>query len=374
MAVTDLFDEARDDGASQPRLPLPIRGRGSSANPNPRFAAWQREAIDGGDEIDEHADPRTELIVDSSKSVISENDSPDVPFKQSINPYRGCEHGCAYCYARPSHAWLGYSPGLDFETRIVYKPDAAPILRRELAKSSYRCAPIAIGTNTDAYQPVERRLGITRALLEVCLEAGQPVQLITKSALILRDLDLLREFARQGLVQVMISVTSVDRDLSRRLEPRASAPIRRLDTISGLDNAGIPVGVMFAPLIPALNDHEMESVLESARAAGASTAAYQLLRLPNEVGPLFETWLATHAPGRANKVMAVLYDLRRGQVNDARFVHRMRGLGHFADLFAQRFKLACRRLGLDQPWPELDCGKFRKPRHVVPDSAQLKLF
>jgi DNA repair photolyase len=356
-------------------LPLVVfRGRGATVSPPNRFALWQRDDFDDGWEKDDPAMPRTELIADHTKSAITRNDSPDLPFAQSVNPYRGCEHGCAYCFARPSHAYLGYSPGLDFETRIVYKPDIAPILRRELARASYRCQPLAIGTNTDAWQPAERQLGISRALLEVCLEACQPVQIITKSALVLRDLDLLKELARQGLVQVTISLTGLAPELSRRLEPRAASPKRRLEVIGELARAEIPVGLMFAPAIPGLNDHDMEAALSAAAEAGAGHAAYGVLRLPDELAPIFRAWLAVHAPERAKRIMAVLYDLRGGSANDPRFGHRLRGLGHFSDLLEQRFRLACRRLGLDRPLPPLDCGKFRKPRPVETDRAQLGLF
>jgi DNA repair photolyase len=264
--------------------------------------------------------------------VIVRNQSPDVPFTQSINPYRGCEHGCSYCFARPGHAYLGLSPGLDFETKIVWKPDAPEILRKELAAPGYRCAPIALGISTDGWQPVERRLGLSRRLLEVLAETRHPVSIVTKSALIERDADLLADMARDHLVQVMFSITTLDPLLARRLEPRAASPARRLAAMDALHRAGVPVGVLFAPLIPALNDHELERVLEAARAAGAESAGYVLLRLPLELKALFEDWLHSHFPDRATHVLSLLRQLRGGQLNDSRFGHRMRGQGVFADL------------------------------------------
>ena len=273
----------------------PIKGRGALDNPHNRFDSYRREALDDGwGCLEERELPQRELIRDSSRSVIARNDSPDVPFRQSINPYRGCEHGCVYCFARPTHAYLGHSPGLDFETRLHYKPDAAALLRGELAAPRYRCTPLALGVNTDAYQPLERQLGITRALLEVLLETRHPLSIITKGALIERDLDLLRPLAEQGLVQVMVSLTTLDAELARRMEPRAASPARRQRVISTLSDAGIPVGVLMAPLIPFLNDHEIQPLLAAAREAGALQADYVLLRLPHEVHGLFEDWLQAH--------------------------------------------------------------------------------
>ncbi|THF61177.1 PA0069 family radical SAM protein [Pseudothauera rhizosphaerae] len=336
-----------------------VRGRGSTFNPHARFLALQREA-----EADAAADggPPTQLTAERARSILSYNRSPDLPFDRSINPYRGCEHGCIYCYARPSHAYMDLSPGLDFETRLFYKPDAPELLRRALAHPRYRCAPIALGTNTDCWQPAERRLRLTRRVLEVLLECRHPVAIVTKSALIERDLDLLGEFARLGLVRVTVSVTTLDDALARRLEPRASRGERRLATIAALRAADIPVGVFFAPLIPALNDHELESVVEAAHAAGADQAAHVLLRLPREVQPLFEDWLATHYPARAAHVMSVLRQSRGGLANDPRFGHRMRGEGPFARLYGQRMARVRERLGMvPHGMEELRCDLFRAP-------------
>ena len=279
----------------------PRKGRGAVISPDGRFDAWQRDAAEDGWWNEDEAAPATELIADSAKSVITYNDSPDIPYDRSINPYRGCEHGCAYCFARPSHAYLGLSPGLDFETKIAYKADAAETLRRELAKPSYVCQPVALGINTDAWQPVERRLRVTRGILEVLADARHPVTIVTKSALILRDLDLLAEMARSNLVHAAVSITTLDGELARTMEPRAPSPRRRLSVIAALAAAGIPTAVMVAPLIPALADHEMENILAAAREAGASSAGYILLRLPHEVKPLFRAWLDSHRPGRAER-------------------------------------------------------------------------
>ena len=303
--------------------------------------------------------------------MITRNDSPDVPFELSINPYRGCEHGCAYCFARPSHAYLGLSPGLDFETRIAWKPDAPQRLREELAHPRYVPSPIALGINTDGWQPVERRLGLTRAILEVLHETRHPVSIVTKSALIERDLDLLADMARDNLVQVMFSVTTLDADLARRMEPRAAAPQRRLQAMRRLHDEGVPVGVLFAPLIPALNDHEMEAVLEAAVDAGAQSGGYVLLRLPLEIRELFREWLEIHVPGRAEHVLSLMRQLHGGREYDSRFGKRMRGEGPFADLLAQRFRIAAARLGLNREQRNLDCTKFTPPRKAA---AQGELF
>ncbi len=347
--------------------PAPPKGRGSQGNPAPRYEELRREPWDDGwpSEEDGPAAPATEFLVDAAKSVITRNDSPDVPFSQSVNPYRGCEHGCAYCYARPSHAYLGLSPGLDFETRIAYKPDAAARLKEELARRGYACQPIALGTNTDAYQPAERRLGITRSLLEVLARCRHPVSLVTKSALVERDLDILADMARSRLVHVLFSVTTLDGELARRLEPRAAAPWRRLAAMRRLHEAGVPVGVLVAPLIPALNDHELERVLAASRDAGAQVAGYVLLRLPHELKELFEAWLRAHYPERADHVLSLIRQLRGGTLNDTRFGRRMRGSGVYADLIAQRFRSAVKRLGYPQQFPELDCSRFTPPGAVA---------
>ena len=292
--------------------PRPRKGRGAISNPDGRFEAFRRVAVDdgwaraGADEEEEQdaPGPATTLSPDASRSIIARNDSPDIPFDRSINPYRGCEHGCVYCYARPTHGWLGLSAGLDFETRIFFKPDAARLLRAELARPGYRPAPIAFGTNTDPYQPAERGLRITRALLELLAEHDHPVTIVTKSALVLRDADILGPMSRRRMARVFLSVTTLDRGLARRLEPRASSPARRLEAIAGLAAAGVDVGVMAAPLIPALTDHELEPLLEAAARAGARSAGYTMLRLPHEVKDLFREWLEAHEPLKAARVLA----------------------------------------------------------------------
>lgn len=371
VILSKAFDVARDNADMTHPTRQPIHGRGATGNPDNRFAEQARAAFDDGWDSHDPAPPplRTQLFADASKSVISYNDSPDVPFDRSINPYRGCEHGCVYCFARPTHAYLGLSPGLDFESRLFHKPEAPALLRRELAKPGYRCAPIALGINTDAYQPVERGLGLTRALIEVLGEHGHPFSVVTKSSLIERDIDLLAPLAARNLVQVAVSVTTLDRPLARRLEPRAAAPNRRLDTIGRLREAGIPVSVLVAPLIPFLTDHDLEGILAAVREAGALDAGYVLLRLPHEVKDLFRDWLAVHEPLKAERVMNRLRDCRSGQDYDSRFGRRMRGEGEFAELIARRFRIAYRRLrftGL----PPLDCGQFRVPGRP----AQLALF
>jgi DNA repair photolyase len=329
------------------------RGRGAASNRVGRFEAWTRvEEDDGWGNLDVQVEgPATVPIPDRSRSVISRNDSPDVPFDRSINPYRGCEHGCVYCYARPTHAFLGYSPGLDFETRILFKPDAARLLREELGRPGYRCAELALGANTDPYQPLERRLRITRAVLEVLLEHRHPVAIVTKSSLVERDLDLLGALAREALVQVRISVTTLSRELARRMEPRAAAPERRLQTIGNLAAAGVPVGVLVAPLIPMLNDPELEDVLAAAREAGATSAGYVFLRLPLEVAGLFAEWLDLHYPLQAERVLERVREARGGRPYDSRFGLRMSGSGEYARVIAARFELCRRRLGYADPAP-----------------------
>ena len=295
---------------------------------------------------------------------------PDIPFDRSVNPYRACEHGCIYCYARPSHAYLGFSPGLDFETRLVFKPDAAALLRAELARPGYSCAPIALGSNTDPYQPVERDLGITRAVLQVLAECGHPVMIVTKSARVERDIDILRPMAEANLCSVAVSVTTLDRSLARRMEPRASAPHRRLETVRRLTAAGIPTGVIAAPMIPFLNDAELESILEHAREAGALGASYTMLRLPLEIADLFREWLAEHYPDRAERVMERVRDTRGGKDYDSTFGQRMRGTGPVAELLAKRFRLAVKRLEFPG-FPALDVSGFVPP---VAERGQLPLF
>jgi DNA repair photolyase len=349
-----------------------VKGRGACDNPDPRFAKFAREAFDDGwTDTGQETSVKTQIFTDTSRTIISRNQSPDVPFDRSINPYKGCEHGCAYCFARPTHAYLDLSPGLDFETKIFAKPNAAELLVGELAKPNYQAAPIALGINTDAYQPIERRMGITREVLEVLKAHRHPVSLITKSSLIERDIDLLAPMAERNLVQVAISITSLDNRLSRSLEPRAAAPARRLQTIRALSEAGIPVGVLFAPVIPALNDSEMEAVLSAAAEAGAVSAGYVMLRLPHEVKDLFQAWLQQHTPLKATFVMNLIRDIRGGKAYSARFGERMTGTGQHADMIAQRFRLACKKTGLNSVSMALDNRQFRLPAQV---GEQLSLF
>ena len=352
------------------------KGRGATLNPKVRFENREVDPFDDGwnslrQIAEEDPAPRTELFEDTSRTVIARNDSPDIPFDRSINPYRGCEHGCIYCYARPSHAYLGLSPGLDFETKLFVKHDAAALLERELAAPGYRCAPIALGPNTDPYQPSERRLGITRSVLEVLARCRHPVTIVTKSAAILRDLDLLAPMAADGLFMVGISVTSLDPALARRLEPRAAAPYRRLEVIEQLSSAGIPVIAMVAPIIPGLNDHELESILEAVAKAGARSATYVLLRLPHEIKDLFEDWLQVHAPLRARHVLSLVRSCRGGRLNDSTFGKRMRGDGQFAKLLASRFAVARRKHGLDPVERRLRTDQFEAPER---DLRQLRLI
>lgn len=340
-----------------------LHGRGALNNPDNRFSDSGREDFDDGWDALDVADPplRTELFVDASKSLIVYNASPDIPFDRSVNPYRGCEHGCVYCFARPTHAYLGLSAGLDFESRIFYKPDAAAILRRELSKPGYQCAPLALGVNTDAYQPAERKLGVTRSVIEVLSEFNHPFSVVTKSALVERDLDLLAPMAERQQAQVAVSVTTLDRKLARAMEPRAAAPERRLETIRRLRAAGVPVIVLMAPMIPFLNDHEMEDILAAVREAGALDAAYVLLRLPHEVNGLFQDWLAAHVPLKAERIMNRIRDCRGGKEYDSRFGTRMRGEGEYADLISRRFRLAKRKLGFPGNDTPLDPGRFKVP-------------
>jgi len=346
---------------------IPIHGRGAQSAAVPqRFGLAAREAdgdwLDAREGIDGPGPKlRTTVTLERPKTIIARNTSPDIPFDRSINAYRGCEHGCAYCFARPSHAWHDLSPGLDFETRLFAKPDAARLLRAELSRPSYRPAPIAMGTNTDPYQPIEARYRITRAVLEVCLEARHPVTITTKSARVLRDLDLLAELARLNLTAVALSLTSLDPVLSGKLEPRASSPARRLDALEKLVAAGVPAHVSVAPVIPAITDAFIEATLEQAAARGVKSASWIMLRLPHEVAPLFREWLDVHYPDRAGKVMAIVRSVREGRDNDPGFFSRMKPSGVWADVFRTRFRLACQRLGLNREQPVLDCGQFVRP-------------
>ncbi|HOB14158.1 MAG TPA: PA0069 family radical SAM protein [Novosphingobium sp.] len=345
----------------------PIRGRGAqSARVPARFGLADREVaadwIEERETIDGPAPKlRTEVTLESARSILSYNQSPDIPFDRSINAYRGCEHGCVYCYARPSHAWLDLSPGLDFESKLFAKPDAANLLRKALARPGYAPAPIAMGTNTDPYQPIEATYKLTRQILEVCLETRHPVTITTKSARVVRDLDLLTELAKHGLTAVSVSVTSLDPRLSGLLEPRASAPAKRLDALGRLAEAGVPAHVSVAPVIPAITDEFIEGILAEAAKRGVQTASWIMLRLPHEVSPLFREWLDVHYSDRAAKVMGIVQSVRNGRDNDPGFFTRMKPLGPWADLFRHRFRLACKRNGLNREQPRLDCSAFQPP-------------
>ena len=350
-----------------------LSGRGALSNPAGRFEPARIETVDDGWYTEEQPESvATTLEPDKARHVISRNDSPDIGFEQSINPYRGCEHGCIYCYARPSHAYMGLSAGIDFETRLFYKADAGKVLEEELARPAYVCKPIMLGANTDPYQPVERKMRVTREILEVLARTRHPVSLISKSALVLRDLDLLTDLARDNLVSVSISITTLSAETKRALEPRTAAPQARLRALRELTAAGVPAGVMVAPVIPAITDHEMEDILQAAAESGARWAGYVLLRLPYEIKDLFRDWLSEHFPDRAAHVMALIRDMRGGRDNDPQFGTRMRGTGAMAELLRNRFKIAARRLNLDTT---RDVAKnttlFRPPG---PAGAQLTLL
>ena len=352
--------------------------RGALSQIQGRFESEARSPYDDGWTGEEQLDKplKTTVTEERARSIISRNESPDIPFEQSINAYRGCEHGCIYCYARPSHAYLELSPGLDFETRLFAKTNAVELLKAELGKRGYQPKPIAFGTNTDCYQPIERRYKIMRSLIEVLAACDHPLTIVTKSALIERDIDLLAPMAKKNLVKAFISVTTLDHKLARTLEPRAASPSRRVDAIRALAAAGIPCGVMVAPLIPALTDKTLEAVLEAGATAGATMAGWILLRLPNEVRPLFREWLAEHQPQRADHVISIIRQSRGGRENDPNFGSRMTGSGNFVELIGKRFALACRRLGLNSEENHmasrrgLDCSLFRPPQ----GGGQMGLF
>ncbi|WP_408901878.1 PA0069 family radical SAM protein [Plastoroseomonas hellenica] len=366
------------------------RGRGSVTNPVNRYERAAAEAFDDGwgtlEEAFAELPPLpTTLTPEKSRSAMAWNDSPDIGFDRSINPYRGCEHGCVYCYARPSHAYLGYSPGLDFETRLMFKPELAALLEKELRKPGYTPRPVALGANTDPYQPVERTLQLTRRVLEVLERFGHPVTIVTKSAGVLRDLDILTRMAARNLVHVCLSVTTLDPKLARVMEPRAATPARRLAAIRALADAGVPVGVLAAPMIPALNDIELERILEASAKHGARHAGYVALRLPLEIASMFEAWLNHHMPDRAGRVLALVREMRGGALYDSRFGIRQRGTGPYAELLAKRFTLALGRYGLGPAgrgakvsgvigWTGLDCTQFRVPEPEAKPQAQLALF
>ncbi len=356
--------------ALDPRLRAPARG--TLARPAPRFDRERREwADDGWDLPEEERSAVREVAIERPRRVISWNASPDLGFDRALNPYRGCEHGCIYCYARPTHAYLGLSPGLDFETRLIARPDAPAVLARELGRKGYRVAPLCLGSNTDPWQPVEAERRITRGVLEVLRDWRHPVTITTRGALIERDLDILSEMAGDGLVQVGVSLTTLDAGLARAMEPRAPTPTRRLAMIAALAKAGVPVRLMLAPVIPGLTDHEMEAIMQAARDAGAQAAWWSLLRLPHEVSPLFRDWLDRHRPGMAAKVMHRLQQMRGGRDNDPAFGRRFTGDGPVAALLRQRFGIAERRLGYAPGLPPLDLSRFRPP---VGPGAQLSLF
>lgn len=348
------------------------RGRGSLSNASGRFEAERREvADDGWGSLGDLPAFKTSVTLETAKTIISINNSPDISFDQSINPYRGCEHACVYCYARPSHAYLNHSPGLDFETRLYAKPNAAKLLERELAAPGYMAKVIALGTNTDPYQPIEREHRITRSILEVLERTRHPVGIVTKSALVTRDIDILARMARDGLAKVALSVTSLDHRMSRKMEPRATAPARRIDALRQLSEAGIPVAVMVAPIIPAINDSEIEAILAAVRAVGVREAGYVLLRMPLEIKDLFRQWLAAEFPNRKDRVIHLLQGMRGGKDYDAAWFTRQRGTGPYADQIAARFKLAAKRLGFNQDRFCLRTDLFERP---VPPGGQLRLL
>ncbi|CAN0619390.1 Radical SAM domain protein [Burkholderia multivorans] len=364
--------------------PAPRKGRGAVDNLQGRYETAQREAVDDGwthvEQGDDQSAPlRTQVFEERARGILTRNQSPDIPFSVSLNPYRGCEHGCIYCFARPTHSYLGLSPGLDFESRIYAKVNAAELLAREISKKQFVPEPIALGVNTDAYQPVERDLRITRSVIQVMHDHGLPFAAITKSSLIERDLDLLAPMAARGQVMAAVTITTLDADLARTLEPRAATPSRRLRTIRALSDAGVPVGVSIAPVIPFVTEPDMERVLEACAEAGATHASYIILRLPWEVAPLFRNWLAAHFPDRAERVMNRVRDMRGGKDYESAFGQRMKGEGIWADLLRQRFRQAVRRLGLNERTNGiLDVSQFRMPAQLCAcsarDDAQLKLF
>jgi len=356
-----------------PGLLADLHGRGARSNRESRYLGnthtTEPEFLDDTDGLP--AALRTQVTLEQARSIISRNQSPDIPFDRSVNPYRGCEHGCVYCYARPTHAYLGLSPGIDFETRLYAKENAAELLDRELRRPGYAPALLALGANTDPYQPIEREHRITRSVLETLAAFRHPVSITTKSALVTRDIDILQDLAREGLVRVWFSVATLDRPIARTLEPRASTPGRRLAALRALREAGIPCGVIVAPIIPALTDSSLENVLEAAAHAGADQASYVVLRLPLEVRDLFVEWLQEHFPLRAAHVMSLIQQLRNGRDNQVEFGERMSGTGVFASLLRRRFDVACRRHGLNQERQALSCGRFRVPET---HGAQQSLF
>jgi DNA repair photolyase len=379
-AVAADVDDAVEETPVLAPPSLARKGRGATTNPGVRFESTSATPYDDGwgslDDCFAALPPlETTLIRDASRTVITRNDSPDIGFDRSINPYRGCEHGCVYCFARPTHAYLGYSPGLDFETKLVFKPDVAVLLDKELRRPRYTAKPITLGSNTDPYQPIERKLKLTRAALEVLLRFRHPVSIVTKSASIVQDLDLLKEFAALGLIRVFVSITTLDGELARRMEPRASAPSLRLRAVAALAEAGVPVGVLAAPMIPGLNDAELEQILAASAKAGAKRAGFTLLRLPLELREIFEAWLREHMPDRANHVLSLVRQMRGGDLNDSRFGHRFTGTGPYAELVGRRFERAVRQNGLDAGMGPLDISQFRVPETApAAGGKQMSLF
>ncbi|MCW8087031.1 PA0069 family radical SAM protein [Sabulicella glaciei] len=351
-----------DGGGFSRAAKAAAKGRGALSNPDNRFEAKGREAFDDGwgSLTEDMPALRTTLTREASRTAMTFNDSPDLGFDRSLNPYRGCEHGCVYCFARPSHAYLGLSPGLDFESRLLFKPDMPRLLEKELSRPGYVPRTVTLGANTDPYQPAERKMALAREVLEVLERFGHPVGIVTKSAGVLRDLDILSRLAKRNLVRVYLSVTTLDARLARAMEPRAASPVRRLQALRALSAAGVPTAVLAAPMIPGLNDAELERILEAARDAGARSAGYVLLRLPHELRQIFEEWLAEHYPDRASRVLALVRQTRGGALYDSRWGQRQTGTGPYADLLRQRFHVAASRLGLlpRESHAPLDCGAF----------------
>ncbi len=380
-AIAAMDQAGMPDAEPVARMPsLARKGRGAVSNPAVRFDSQVVAPFDDGwdtlgNGIEALAPLATTLIKDSTRSAISWNNSPDLGFDRAVNPYRGCEHGCIYCYARPTHAYLGYSPGIDFETKLVYKPEVAELLEKDLKRPGYIARTMALGSNTDPYQPVERTLKLTRSILEILDRYNHPVGIVTKSAGVVRDVDILASMAKRNLVRVYLSVTTLDPKLARVMEPRAASPARRLAAIDELTRAGVPTGVLAAPMIPALNDAELERILEAAARAGASTARYILLRLPHELRQLFDDWLQTNFPDRAKHVLNLIRETRAGALNDSRFHQRFSGQGVYADLLRRRFERAARQWGFDTARHELDGSRFAVPAmERVEQQAQLSLF
>jgi DNA repair photolyase len=356
---------------ANPFNPATFKGRGSSSNPEGRFESTRSEAEDDGWYREEDAArPKTEVREEIARSVVTHNDSPDVGFDQAINPYRGCEHGCAYCYARPSHAYLNLSPGLDFETKLSAKTNLVEALRSELSKPGYRCSPINIGSNTDVYQPIEKKWQLTRGALMLLDECHHPCTIVTKNALIERDIDILASMAKRQLMQVFISINSLDNRLAARLEPRASAPHTRMKAVKNLHDAGIPVGVLVAPIIPALNERDVEAIVEQAAANGANSIGYTCIRLPHELKQLFREWLERHYPDRATHIMSLIQQMNGGKDYDSNFATRMRGQGVFAEIIRKRVEVAVRKVGLARAWGEqLNTTAFIPPRAPSPQGS-----